>query len=1080
MEKKTSQSSLFNERIMLLSKLFLVGIFLISQLGAFAQDHKTVTGTIIGEDGVPIPGVTIIEKGTTTGTITDVDGNFTISVPPKATLLFSFVGLRTQEIVVGDQTTIKVTMMTDAIGLDEVVAIGYGTARQADLTGSIVNVKAEELEKYQPSNVQELLRSAVPGLKVGYSTSAKNTPDFEIRGDNSIKADDNDEKNANRPLIVLDGVIFNGDMAEINVNDIESVDVLKDASAAAIYGSRASNGVIVFTTKKGSTGKPTVRASAKLGIVTGANRLQAHKAGDEVTGWLTDMNESINSLTQNPWSKYDKYENVPGEFQSQWLTTNGIPGATDPNVITTAWLDAFGLDPGEKENYLAGRSYDWQDFLFHTGLRQDYDVSVSGKTDRVSYYWSIGYINSESVQVNEKFSTLTSRLNLDIKVTDWLNMGINSNFAYQDEGDEPIGNGGYYTASPYDSPWENIAWTDPNIEDTGKYPWRFPREYLKEAGSGSNRGNPYLNPAYTTRKFDRYKIFPTMYAKLSLPFGITLTSNMTTRLDFRKRFYYEDSANPAWAHGGYASRRHNEGFEWQSDNILNWNKQFGEHRFDVTGLVNAEKNQMWETYASSSNFSPTQALGYHALGFGLIPKLTQPDEYPSGDRNIADEVITRNALMGRINYSYGNRYNLSASMRRDGYSRFGAENVYATFPSVSAAWSISNEAFMADRPDWLTFLKLRASWGVNGNSSGLGSYAAYATLSNNKYLNYNGGYFVAPYLYINRLANPALSWEKNQAFNFGLDYGLWDGRVRGAIDVYSSTTVDLLLDKNLPVVTGFPRITTNVGELKNTGFDLSLNTVNIQSSDFTWSSQLNLSYNKNEIVSLTGEKTEVVDANGNVTLKEPDDKDNGWFIGQSKDVIWDYEIDGIYQIGEEAEATKFGLHPGDFRYVDRNPDGVINADDKYFQGLKSSPWYLTFRNDVEYKNFDLGIILLGKLGYKGGSTHPFNNRQEYIKNHNWYTLPYWTPNNPINDAARINSINLGGANIWTSRSYVRVQNIALGYTLPADLLENIKISRARLSFNIDNAAVFTNWIEGDPESMLEMPRTYSFSVDFSF
>jgi TonB-linked SusC/RagA family outer membrane protein len=544
---------------------------------------------------------------------------------------------------------------------------------------------------------------------------------------------------------------------------------------------------------------------------------------------------------------------------------------------------------------------------------------------------------------------------------------------------------------------------------------------------------------------------------------------MTTRLDFRKRLEYEDGSNPQWSHGGYARRRLNQGFEWQSDNILNWNKEFGEHRFDVTGLVNAEKNQMWYTNAETQNFSPTEALGYHGMAFGLIPSVSS-----------TDEVISRNALMGRVNYSYGNRYNLSASLRRDGYSRFGVDNVYATFPSVSAAWNITSEGFMGDRPSWLSFLKLRASWGVNGNSSGLGSYAAYATLSNNKYLNYDGGYFIAPYLYINRMANPELAWEKNQAFNFGLDYGMWDGRLRGALDIYSSKTVDLLLDKKLPIVTGFESITTNVGELQNFGFELSVNTINVQNSNFTWTSQLNLSWNKNEIVSLTGEKVEVTDENGNVTMEEPDDIDNGWFIGQNKDVIWDYELDGIYQLGEEAEAAKYGLYPGDFKYVDQDGNEIINADDKVFQGLKSNPWYVTFRNDVEFKGFDLGVVFLGKLGYQGSTDFPFNNRQDYIKNHNWFNFPYWTPNNPINDYARINSINLGGANVWIPKSYVRMQNIALGYNLPSDLLETIKISRARIAFNIDNVFVISNWEQGDPESEREMPRTYSFSVDFSF
>lgn len=1072
MKRKTTQRFLRSWRIEFASKLFFIGVLLFAQMAAYSQQSKTITGNIKGTDNAPIPGVTVIVKGTTNGTVTNIDGNYTLSnVPNNATIVFSFVGLKTQEIVVGNQTTINITMVADAIGLDEVVAIGYGTARKKDLTGSVVNVNAEQLEKFQPSSVSEMLRSAVPGLKVGYSTDAKNTPDFEIRGDNTIKADSDDEKSANKPLIVLDGVIFNGDLAEINVNDVESVDVLKDASAAAIYGSRASNGVIVFTTKKGALGKPVVRVSAKLGVVTGAKRISTHKAGDDVNGWLTDVFESINGLSTEPWSKYDEYKNVPSEYQSEWLSVNGIPGSTDATEIAGAWADVIGLDPSEKENFLAGRYFDWQDFFFHTGLRQDYDVSVSGRSEKVSYYWSLGYVDSESVQVGERFTTLTSRLNLDIKTTEWLSLGINANFAYQNEGDEPIDSGGYQSASPYDSPWENIVWTDPTIPDNGpnSYPDRFPREYLRQNSSGSNRSNNYLNPAWTTRKYDRYKLFPTMYAKLTLPFGITLTSKMTTRLDFRKRFYYQDSGNPGWDHGGYARRQHNQAFEWQNDNILNWDKEFGEHRFSVTGLVNAEKNQTWYTQAASASLSPTEALGYHALAFGLIPSV---DSY--------DEVITRNALMGRVNYSFSNRYNLSASIRRDGYSRFGIDNVYATFPSVSAAWNITNEGFMADRPNWLTFMKIRGSWGVNGNSSGLSSYAAYATLSDNKYLNYDGGYFVAPYLYINRMANPELAWEKNKAFNLGIDYGLWDGRLRGSLDVYSSKTNDLLLDKKLPIVTGFESITTNVGSLKNTGFDLSINTINIQSSDFVWSSQLNLSYNKNEIVSLTGETVEMIDANGNTYTIEPDDTDNGWFIGESKDVIWDYELDGIYQIGEEAEAAEYGLYPGDFKYVDQDGNKIINADDKVFQGLSKNPWYATFRNDVGYKGFDFGVIVLAKLGYKGGTTHPFNNSQSYIKNRNWYDLPYWTPNNPINNAARINSINLGGANAWISKSYVRIQNIALGYNLPSDLLENIKVSRARVAFNVDNVAVFTKWLIGDPESEREMPRTYSFSVDFSF
>lgn len=1034
-----------------------------------AQSQTAITGTVSDGDGEVLIGVNVQVKGTTNGASTDFDGKYTLNdVPDEAVLVFSYIGFQDQEVAVNGKNTVDVTLLDDAQLLDELVVVGYGTAKKKDVTGAIVNVRAEDIIKFQPSNVQEMLRSAVPGLKVGYSTSAKNTPEFEIRGDNTIKSDDATEISANRPLIVLDGVIFNGDLAEINVNDIASIDVLKDASAASIYGSRASNGVIMVTTKKGTSSKPTISASAKVGFVTGAKRINTFKAGDEVTSWLTDMNESINSLSQDPWSKYDQYEKVDPQYQSAWLDANGIPGATDPNTITNAWLDAFGFEQNEKENYLLGREFDWQDWLFHTGLRQNYDISVSGRADRVSYYWSMGYGNSESVQVGEKFSTVTSRLNLDVKATDFLNIGINANFAYQDEGNEPIESGGYRTASPYDAPWDNIVYND-NIPTTGELPNLYDRQYLKTAGAGSNRGNPFLDPAYKTRKYDRFKIFPTMYAKVALPFNINFTSNFTTRLDFRDRLYYEDSANPNWAHGGYARRQNNKTYEWQSDNILNWNYEFGDHRLDVTGLVNAERNQLWYNQSEASNFSPTEALGYHGLPFGLVAKV-----------DASDEVITRNALMGRISYGFANKYNLSASMRRDGYSRFGSNSKYATFPSISGAWTITNEEFMSGAPAWLSFAKLRVSWGVNGNSSGLGSYASYATLSNDKYLNYNNGYYVAPYLSINRMANPTLAWEKNQAWNFGLDYGIIGGRVRGAIDVYTSTTTDMLLDKKLPIVTGFSSITTNVGSLKNTGVDLSINTINIENSVFSWTSNLNMSYNSNQIVSLTGEKVELTDENGNTYLGEPDDIDNGWFIGRNKDVIWDFETDGVYKIGEEDEAAQFGLFPGDFRIVDQNNDGVLNSNDKVFQGLKKNPWYLTLTNSAQYKGFDLGVVLLAKLGYKGGSNFPFNNRQEYIKNHNWFNIPYWTPNNQIDNAARINSIRFGEAEYYESKSYLRIQNISLGYSVPTQILDAMKFARSvRLSFTVENAGVMTNWIYGDPESEREMPRVFSFSLNMS-
>ncbi len=1029
------------------------------------QERK-VTGTVLsGDNDEALPGVNVIVKGTTTGGITDIEGNYAVNIPDdNATLIFSSVGYETMEIAVGMQSIIDITLAPDITALDEIVVIGYGTSKKKDLTGAIVNVKSEVVEKYKPTSVSEILRTTVPGLVVGYSTDARNVPDFEIRGDASIKASSSDEIRANRPLIVLDGVIFRGDLAEINPNDIESIDVLKDASAAAIYGSQATNGVVIFTTKKGEIGKPRISFSSRIGLVTGAERQQSYKAGDEVLNWLTDMNESINGLITEPWSKYRDYYTTPTEFQDDWLTANGIPGETDPKVINGARVDNFIFWENERENFDNGISYDWQDFLFQTGVRQDYDLSVSGRNEKVSYYYSLGYSDRESVQIWESFKTITSRLNLDVSIAEWLNVGINANFSYQNEGQQPVSNGGYRTASPYDQPWRN------GTEHT--------RENLNDQSAGSNRGNPYQDPSWNTRLYDRFMINPTLYAKATLPFGFSFRIDYTPRFDSRKRFDFDEQGHPETA-VDEGRRRHNETFAWQLNNILSWDKEFGNHRFSVTGLYNPEQSQRWETDSRTNNFSPTAALGFSGMGFGLNPSARSYDEKNS-----------RTAIMGRVNYAFSDRYNFSASIRRDGYSRFGSETLYGNFPSLSAAWTITNENFMASGPGWINHLKFRASWGINGNSSGLNDYNAYAQLSNNLYLNYDGGYVATPYVAITRIANPLLSWERNEAINFGIDFGLWNDRLSGSFDVYSSETRDLLLDQKLPDLTGLPSAKTNVGNLQNTGFDLGLNGIIMTSQDFIWTATFNVTYRQNKITTLgndaipvtDSEGNPILDGNGNPVLAEPDDLQNGWFIGENKDVIWDYELNGVYQLGEEAEAAKFGLFPGDFRIVDQDGDGNLDVDDKTFLGLTQNPWYMTLRNDFEWKGLDLGLVFLAKVGYTGGTNFPFNNRQDYIKNHNWFNMPYWTPLNPINDFARINSISFGN-NAWISKSYVRLQNVSLGYSLPASILEKMKFDRVRLAFNIENAAVWSEWQTfnlGDPESEREMPRTYSFSLDFTF
>ncbi len=1019
--------------------------------------QRSVTGKVTGEDNEGIPGVNVVVKGTTVGVITDFNGDYALNIPDgEDILVFSSVGYQTIEENIGNRSTIDVSLAQDVTALDEVVVIGYGTQQKKDLTGAIVNVQAEKVEKYKPTSVSEILRTTVPGLQVGYATDARNVPTFEVRGDASLKGDldedgdDEEERAANQPLIVLDGVIFRGDLAEINPNTISSIDVLKDASSAAIYGSQATNGVVIITTKKGSYGKPQITFSTRVGLVTGARRMETYK-GEDVFQFLTDVFESLDGVSADPWSRYEDYFQVPAEFQDDWLQINGLPAnTTDADLINLTRFRNFGFEATEEENYVNGVVYDWQDFLFQTGLRQDYDVSVSGRNERVSYYYSVGYSHRESVQIWESFETITSRLNLDVNLAEFLNVGANIGFTYQDEGKEPVDNGGYATKSPYDQPWEN------NVP-------RVP-ENLKAQAAGSNQGNPYQDPSWNYREYTRFMVNPTLFMKVSLPFGFSIRGDYTPRFDFRDRNDFDMSGNNPTRALDEAQRRYNKAFLWQTNAILTWDKGFGDHRFNVTAGYNAERNSFWETIARANAFSPTSSLGFHLLNLGQNQFTTS-----------SDEVNSRTGAFGRINYSFSNRYNFSASIRRDGYSRFGADNLYGNFPSVSAAWTVTNESFMPSS-NLLSYLKVRLSWGVNGNSQGLDAYNAYARLNSGFFLTYDGGYITTPWTELTRFGLPGLSWERTSSVNLGLDFGLFNDRISGTFDVYRSETIDLILDQTLPVNTGFLGSKNNVGSLQNTGFDLGINSINVTSPNMVWTSAFNVTYAVNKIITFGNSPIELPDG----SFGEPDDLNNEWFIGESKDVIWDFETNGVYKIGEEAEAAVYNLQPGDFRHVDQNGDGVINVEDKVFLGLDQNPWYVTFRNDIEFKGFDLGLVFLGKFGWLGRTIQPFNWEQGLIKNRNWRELPYWTPNNQIDDAARINSIRLGGIEAALNKDYVRLQNISLGYSLPASILENINFSRVRLAVNVENAAVFTQWIYGDPESEREMPRTYSFSLDFTF
>lgn len=1012
-----------------------------------SENTKQVTGVIRDNHGEPIIGCNIVEKGTSNGTITSVDGDFSLNVTEKAILQISYIGYLTQEISVHNKQHITVILQEDAKMLDEVVVVGYGVAKKSDLTGSISQVKAESMQNYTPSNVGDLLRNSIPGMSVGYSVSAKGNSDMMIRGDNTLTA-------GSSPLIIVDGVIYNGDMSDINPNDIEKLDIMKDASSAAVYGSRATNGVVAITTKKGDSSKPTVNFSGSIGIATAANRVKPYDK-DGFIKWRSDMFKSVYSATvpQTPWSPFDDPRTIDPQYLDEWMAYH----STTKDNLVDAWLSGLRLTGLEIENYKAGRSIDWEDYIFHNGPRQDYNVSLSGKKENFSYYWSLGYMSNEALVRGDDFSTIRSRVNIEGKPARFLKVGMNAQFSYRDESAVSADESQYTKLTPYSSFYEDD-------EET----------MLKLYPNDDNQvKHPLLEPTYRSREQEYFTFFPKIYASLELPFGITYTVNYTTRFVFYHNNVHNSSAHPEWKlSGGSASREHSLRREWQVDNIINWNRTFARnHKVDVTLLANAEKFRNDTDKMNNQNFTPNDILGYHNMGIGNLPEISSNDI-----------VRTSNALMARLNYGFMNKYLLTLSVRRDGASLFGYSNPYATFPAAALGWVISEEKFF--KLKFVDYLKLRASWGVNGNRD-IENYAALSKVLDEKYLNIdsNGTPVIIPTLEINTMGNKKLKWERTGAYNFALDFRLFNNRLNGTVETYYMSTTDVLVNRELPSITGYKRVYANLGEIRNKGFELSLNSVNIKRHNFEWRSDFIFSLNRNKIISITGEKNDVLDKDGNVIgQKEPDDKTNNWFIGHAKDVIWDYKILGTWKIGQEEEAAKWGQAPGDFRLEDVNDDGLLTDDDKQFLGYKTPRFSWTLSNTFTlFKDFEFSFVVYSLWGHKG--SYNLAKHADHVEDRcNSRDIPYWTPDNQLDDFARLRSAPAKGVNysVWFDKSYIRLENVALAYKVPVKFLKKTPISNLKLSLNVKNAAMWAkDWKFSDPEDGTRAQRIFTFGLNMT-
>jgi TonB-dependent starch-binding outer membrane protein SusC len=1012
------------------------------------QQQRTVSGKVTDTGGEPLPGVNILVKGTTQGTVTNSNGEYSIAdLPEDVTLVFSFVGMRTQEVVVGNQTSIDVTMKVDVVGIEEVVAIGYGEAQRSDLTGAITQIRTDELKKFSPSNVSDLLRTRVAGLNVGYSTSAKGNSSYQIRGETTLTAGAN-------PLIVLDGVIYNGDISDINPNDIERMDVLKDASSAAVYGSRATNGVIVITTTRtGLTDKPTITFNSNLGVATTAKRLSSYDA-DEFLQWRSDLYKSVFYLTvpSRDWSPFDDPRTIDSQYLDEWLKYHN----TSEDKMVDSWLSSLRLTGIEMINYKDGLTQDWEDHIFQNGLRQDYNISLSGKSENFTYYYSLGYMKNEALTIGDEFSTIRSRVNIEGQVAKFIKVGLNTQFSYRDESSIPALSDEYFKLTPYSSYYS---------DDGEKLRYR-PNDDIQSV-------HPFHIAYYRQRELEYFTLFTKLYSILELPFGISYTINYTPHMRFNHNYVHNSSEHPVWVnYGGSASRSNSILREWQIDNIIHWNHILLDvHKFNVTLLANVEKKRYNSDSMSNRDFSPNDYLGYHNMNIGSLPQLSSNDN-----------VETADALMARLNYGYDNRYLLTLSVRRDGSSLFGYSNPRATFPAAALGWVVSEEDFFSSSV--IDYLKIRASWGANGNRN-IANYAALSKIATGKALNadQSGSAHTISTLSITTMENKNLKWEQTESFNLGIDFNLFDGVLAGLVEGYTMSTTDVLVNRELPSLTGFDRVYANLGEVINKGLEINLNSTNIKSNNFDWHTNFIFSLNRNKINSIVGDKFDVYDDKGNIIgQKEPDDIANNWFIGYGKDIIWDYKILGTWKVGEEDEADEWNQVPGDFRLEDVNGDGMLTNKDKHFLGYREPRFRWTMTNNFDlYKNWEASVIIYSLWGHMGAFNQAKHDNHIEDRRNTW-KIQYWTPENPTDKYARLRSAPAKGVgySAWFEKSYIRVENIAVAYRLPQSFLTPTFIQTCRVSFNIRNAALWApDWKYGDPEDINRTQRIFSLGLNMT-
>jgi TonB-linked SusC/RagA family outer membrane protein len=971
-----------------MKKLNLLIAFIIFS-GQMVMAQKSISGVVSDTDGMPLAGATVVVEGTNRGAVVDFDGYYEITVSSNdAVLNFNYVGYIPKTIPVNEQSKIDAVLETDSSVLDEVVVVGYGTQKKSDVTGAVASVSAKTLEERPQVNLTQALQGAMPGVNIAVNsnTASGASTGINIRGKRSISG-------GSDPLIVMDGVIFSGSFSDININDIQNIEVLKDASSSAIYGARGANGVILLTTKKGNkNGKPQLNF---------------------LTYYGTD---------------------IPYE----------LPDMMDAETFYRRKVERFGEDfltDTEKEVFASGQYADWVDLAVRNGSRTEHNLSISGGSETMSYFVSGNLQDVEGVAVNDDFSRVAFRANMEVEITNWLKLGTNTSVSFSDKS----GVSASFTDAFYMNPL-----TRPYNEDGSltKLPWP------EDAGFG----NPLENTLYDNSDKSN-SLVTNNYLLFDLPFIKGLSYKFNTGYTLRnskEQTYRGRNTQSGFEVNGFANEDVDETKDWLVENVLSYNKSFGKHNIFATALYSAQERTDESLYVRGNGF-PNDVRTYYQFNDAEV--LVSSARY-SQRSNISQ--------MLRLNYNYDSKYLLTVTGRRDGYSAFGEDTKYGVFPSIALGWNIADEAFLEDS-NVLNQLKLRLSYGENGNQA-ISPYRTLADLSKQDYIDGDGNNLIG--YRPGGLGNGGLGWETTTSFNAGVDFGLFNSRITGSMDVYQTKTTDLLLSKSIPGINGSTSIIQNIGETKGNGFELALNTRNIANRNFTWNSQLSFTRSLNEIVNVG-----LTDDDGNYI----DDIGSRWFIGQPIDVNYGYVIDGVWQLNDDVNFKDWAVNQtGDVKYRDINGDEKIDELDRTVIGSLQPDFNLGFANNFAYKNFSLDFFFYWVQGISKRSalitTNDFNLRRKI------YNVNYWSPTSPTNDfpenADRTTNPLSGGW--YEDASFLRLKDITLAYKLPQNVIDKLDINKLELFINGKNLITVTDWTGIDPESsdQTDRPfaRTYLFGV----